>query len=398
MAKQLRIGVIGLGNMGLAHAQNLAAGKIPGAVVSAVCDADAARVEKVGAELNVKQFSSNVELLSSGSVDAILIAVPHYDHVPIAMDAFEKDIHVMCEKPIAVSVTDARRVNAAFAKASARNPDLRFGIMFQVRTNAMYKKLRELILDGELGNITRITCVVTNWFRSNTYYASGGWRATWKGEGGGVLINQCPHNLDILQWVTGLMPHRITAVGTVGKFHPIEVEDEISAILEFSNGAVGQFVTTTGEYPGTNRLEIAGDRGKIVAEGGKLTFNRTRQSVSQINQTTPESFPSPQVWSMDIPVGPINESHNEVLSRFVDVIHKGLPATDLIAQGIEGVSGLEIGNAMLMSALTRQPVNIPVDGPAYDQFILDMHAKHGGKKRTSSVTPAQTDMASSFSR
>jgi len=258
----------------------------------------AAKFEAAPGGRRVGRFNRYQDLVRSGDVDAVLIATPHFQHHEVALAAFDAGLHVLCEKPIAVSVKQARALN----DAAARKPQLKFGLMYQMRAVPLYRKLRELIADGELGALSRITWLVTDWFRTWTYYASGGWRATWAGEGGGVLINQCQHNLDLLQWLTGLFPSRITAVGFVGKTHPIEVEDEISAILEYPGGAVGHFITTTGEAPGTNRLEVVGERGKIVAEAAKLTFTRTRKNVREVRESSKEMFATPETWTIDIPV------------------------------------------------------------------------------------------------
>ena len=387
----VRVGVIGLGNMGSHHARYLAAGTVAGATLGGVCDVDPARL--AAAPAGVPRFASHADLLAAGAVDAVIVAVPHYDHVPITVAAFDAGLHVLCEKPVAVSVAAARRVNAA----AARVPHLRFGVMFNQRTNPLYQKLRDLVTTGELGEVTRITWIATDWFRTWAYYASGGWRATWAGEGGGVLINQCPHNLDLLQWVPGgLMPSRVTAVATLGKTHPIEVEDEVSAILEYPTGAVGHFITTTGEAPGTNRLEIAGDRGKVVAEGGKLLFRRARHSVRHTRETSPLSFASPETWDFEVPIGPrVPDEHAAMTQNFVDAITKGTP---MLGPGTDGVRGLEIGNAMLLAGLTRTPVDLPVDGERYDAFLNGLAEKYGGRKTLATTAGGPVDLAGSHSK
>jgi predicted dehydrogenase len=388
----VRIGVIGLGNMGTLHAAYLSAGAVEGAKLGALCDIDAEKLARLADKYDVPRFTNHREMFNSGSIDAVIIVTPHYDHPPIALDAFAKNIHVLSEKPIAVSVNAARKLN----EAAAGYPHLKFGVMFNQRSRGIYQKLRDIIAQGELGEITRITWLITDWFRSWTYYASGGWRATWAGEGGGVLINQCPHNLDLLQWIPNLMPSRITAIAGLGKTHPIEVEDEVSAILEYANGAIGHFVTTTGEAPGTNRLEIVGDRGKIVAEGGKLLFRRTRQSVREIRERTPLSFPSVEVWDCEIPFAPaIPEEHRLITQNFVDAIRLDKP---LLSPGVEGVKGLEIGNAMLMSGVTRQPVDLPLDGEKYDAFLKELTQKYSGRKTLTTQTGTQVDMSASFAK
>jgi predicted dehydrogenase len=386
----VRVGVVGLGNMGSSHAAYLAAGGVTGATLAAVCDLDPARRAATAAKSGATAFATHAEMLASGAVDAVIVAVPHYDHVPITLAAFDAGVHVLCEKPVAVSVSAARRVNAA----AARVPDVKFGVMFNQRTNPMYQKLRELVVDGELGEVTRVSWIITDWFRTWTYYASGGWRATWAGEGGGVLINQCPHNLDLIQWIPGgMMPSRVTAVASIGKTHPIEVEDEVSAILEYPSGAIGHFVTTTGEAPGTNRLEICGDRGRVVAEGGKLLFRRARRSVREVRERSPLSFAPVETWDCEIPYGErVTDEHKAMTQNFVNAITKGTP---MLGPGVEGVRGLEIGNAMLLAGLTREPVELPIDGDRYDAFLLELGQRYAGRKTLATAATGPVDLAGS---
>lgn len=385
---KVRVGVIGLGNMGLYHAQYM--NSVEGAILSAVCDVDPARVDRASkGSSDVAGFSQWQDLVNSGKCDAILIATPHFQHCEISRAAFAKGIHVMTEKPVAVSVHDARRTNDAHAKV----PHLKYAIMYQTRTNHLYVKIRELIADGELGELTRITWIDTDWLRTWAYYASSSWRATWTGEGGGCLINQCPHNLDLFQWLIGMMPNRITAIAAIAKKHPIETEDEVSAILEFPNGAIGHFITSTGEAPGTNRLEICGDRGKLVAERGKLTFYRNRKSVKDVLQNSPDPFAHVEAWESDIAYKTNKpEGHKVMMQNFINAILKNEP---LIAPGEEGVKGLELGNGMLLAGVTRTPVDLPLDGERYEQFLKEMAARYGGKK-TLQVKASVADIASSF--
>ena len=398
MSKTIRIGVIGIGNMGRGHCDSIGRGAIAGATLAAVCDVDPDVAARSSAHLGVPSFASHNAMLAGGGVDAVIVSVPHYDHAPICLDAFAHGVHVMSEKPVAVSVTAARKVNAGYADALKTQPSLKFGIMFQARTNPVFKRVRGLLAEGELGAVTRVTWISTQWFRSWTYYASGGWRATWRGEGGGVLINQCPHHMDVLQWALGMMPSRVTAVGSIGKHHPIEVEDEVTAILEYPNGATGTFTTTTAEFPGTNRLEIAGDRGRIVAEEGAIRFHRTRESVSEVNEHSPRSFPSIETWRIDVPVDAGEERHAAVLQDWVDAIRDDRPNDTLIAPGTDGIRGLELGNAILMAALTRTPVDLPVDGEAFDRFIDDMARQHGGRKTIAPRAAVAESFENSFAR
>lgn len=388
---KVRIGVIGLGNMGSHHVSYM--DSLDGAVLSAVCDADAGRAEKVAQSFGkIATFTKYEDLLNSGTCDAILIATPHYQHPVITDAAFAKGLHVLCEKPVAVRVGDARRTNELHKKY----PNLKYALMFQSRTSPLFLKIKQLIDEGELGAISRITWIANNWFRTWTYFAMGGWRGTWAGEGGGVLINQNPHNLDLLQWLPGMMPQRITAIASLGKYHPIEVEDEISAILEYPSGAIGHFISGTGEYPGTDRLEIAGDRGRMVSERGTIKLYQTRKSVKQVRETSKEAFAHIDVWEIDVPVPTARaESHKGVTQNFVNAILNNEP---LIAPGEEGVRGLEIGNAMLLAGVTREAVTLPLDAGAYDSLLKDLEKKYSGKKKVVAPVDAVADIHASFIR
>jgi predicted dehydrogenase len=394
-SQQVRFGVIGTGGMGSFHISYLQ--KMADAKLTAVCDTDATKVEKV-APAGVAKFTSTEAMLKSGEVDAVLIATPHPFHPDATIAALDHGVSVLCEKPVAISITQARAMNAAAEKAAAKNPKVKYGVMLNQRTIGLYRKLRELIADGELGDISRVSWIMTDWFRPWAYYASGGWRATWKGEGGGVLINQCPHNLDLLLWTTGLTPSRISAVGFVGKTHPIEVEDEISAILEYPNGAIGHFITTTGEAPGTNRLEIVGDRGRMVVENGKLLWTRTRRGVKETRETIKEAFHRMETWEIDLtPTAPKDPEnlHRAITENFAKAILKD---EAMIAPGVDGSKALELGNAMQMAALTRKPVDLPLDGAAFDAFHVEMNKQYGGKKKLATVEPTAADLSASFSK
>jgi predicted dehydrogenase len=387
----IRMGVIGVGNMGIHHLGYM--NQVEGAMLAAACDVDPKRLELARERVpGVPVFSHYRDLFDSNLVDAILIATPHYPHPDIMLEAFDREIHVLCEKPVAVTVGRARKMN----QAAARKPHLKFGAMFMMRTAGMFSKIREIVASGELGQITRLTWIATDWFRSWAYYASGGWRATWDGEGGGVLLNQCPHNLDQICWILGgMMPNRVTAVAHIGKTHPIEVEDEVSAILEYPNGAIGHFTTTTGEAPGSNRLEIAGDRGNLIMDRGKLLLRRTATTVSEYNRTTRERFKPPQVTEeqVAVPADPPDQ-HRAITQNFVNAILKDEP---LIAPGVEGIRGLELGNAMLMSGIQRRPVELPLDAEEYERFLEELTAKYSGRKTLQAHgQEAVVDMSSSF--
>ncbi|MDO3410950.1 Gfo/Idh/MocA family oxidoreductase [Saccharibacillus sp. CPCC 101409] len=360
--EKVRFGIIGIGNMGTSHAKSLT-GRIEGAVLTAVCDMREQRLEWAERELpaEVKRYADAAEMMGSGEIDAVLIATPHYDHPTLAVEAFQHGLHVLIEKPAGVYTKAVRQMNEAAAKAAEQS--LVFGIMYNQRTNPLYRKLRELIQSGELGEIRRTNWIITNWYRSQSYYDSGGWRATWEGEGGGVLLNQDPHQLDLWQWATGMMPKRIRAFCSFGKYRKIEVEDDVTAYAEYENGATGLFVTTVGEAPGTNRFEITGDNGKIVVEDDKLTFWRLRTPEPEFNATYTGGFGQPECWKCEIPVGGGGgEQHEGILRNFTNAVLHG---EALIAPGEEGIRGLTLSNAMHLSSWTDDWVELPIDEEAY---------------------------------
>jgi predicted dehydrogenase len=370
----VRIGIIGVGGMGSHHARYLQEGKVSRARLAAICDIDPARLK---AFKDVRGYASSDELIASGEVDAVLIATPHYGHTTIGIAALKAGLHVLVEKPISVHKADCERLIAAYRKRPRKSQV--FSAMFNQRTSPHFARLRKLIQDGELGEIRRTNWIITNWFRTQAYYNSGGWRATWAGEGGGVLLNQCPHNLDLFQWICG-MPSTVHAFCGFGKHHAIEVEDEVTAYLEYPNGATGVFITSTGEAPGTNRLEITGDRGKIILEDGAIKFTRNEIPSNVFLKTSPTGFSTPPVWHVDIPVGGTATQHPGITQNFVNAI---LDHTPLLAPAVEGIHSVELGNAMVLSALTGRKVDIPMSGAAYERVLKKLMATSKIKKAAS---------------
>ena len=388
---QVKLGIVGIGNMGTAHANNLVAGKIKGLQLAAVCDL---RPDRLAEFPQIPGFTDSREMIRSGKVDAVLIATPHYDHTTIGIDALGQGLHVLVEKPLSVHRADCDRLIAAYE--ARPNPDQVFCAMFNQRTDPHYIKVRELIQSGELGTVRRITWNITNWFRPYAYYASGGWRATWAGEGGGVLLNQCPHNLDLWQWMFG-KPDAIRAWCRLGFHHDnIEVEDDVTAYLEYDHGCSGVFITSTGEAPGSNRLEVAADRGKLVIggdAGSGLKFTRNEVPTPEFSRTTKGSFSRPATWDVSIPVNGHGGQHNEILQNFADAILQGKP---LIAPAVEGVHSVEMANAMLYSSFTGQTVRLPIDGPAYEKHLQKLIADSSLKKKVEEAGPA-SDFSKSHS-
>lgn len=367
--KTLNIGIVGIGNMGQAHARSIRSGLVPRCHLAAVCDSGPSASERFP---DIPCFSTVRDLVHSGTVDAVIVATPHFSHTTVGVEALQAGLHVLVEKPISVHKADCERLIAA-----RRSSDQVFAAMFNMRTQPIYRKLRQLIQTGELGTLRRVQWTVTNWFRSNAYYASGSWRATWSGEGGGVLLNQCPHQLDLWQWLFG-MPQKIHAFCQMGRYHDIAVEDDVTAYLEYANGMTGLFVTSTGESPGTNRLEIAAERGRVVLEDGKLLFNRTEIPVSEHSRTTREFMQGPPVWNVEVPLETAANQHVEILQNFAAAILDGAP---LIAPGEEGIRSVELANAMLYSTFTASPVNLPLDSAAYEQALQERILTETGTNR-----------------
>lgn len=363
----LRIGVLGVGNMGRGHALRFAEGRISHAALAAVCDADPKRLEDYGPD--VATFTDPAALLRSGRVDAVVIATPHPSHADLTVAALKAGLHVLVEKPIAVHKAEAQRM----IRAHARRKRQVFAAMFNQRTDPAYQRMRDLVAGGELGAVQRVNWIITDWFRTHAYYQSGAWRATWRGEGGGVLMNQCPHNLDLMVWIAG-MPSRVRGFCRLGRYHPIEVEDDVTAYLEYPGGASGVFVTTTGEAPGTNRLEIAGTRGRLVFENNLLSIARNAQPSDAFSRTSTERFSTPAVTREEIALPDRGPQHLGILQNFVASIRG---EAQLLAPAAEGLHSLELANAILLSSLTNRTVDLPLDAAAYERRLKSLMRRSG---------------------
>ena len=382
---KVRLGLIGLGNIGQHHFSYLTAGKVSRAELVAVSDAVASKLERYKP---LKTFTDAEELIRSGLVDAVIIATPHYQHTSLGITALQHGLHVMVEKPISAHKADAERLIAAHKK----NPKVVFAGMFQLRTEQRYVRIRKLIQSGELGEVVRMSWIMTDWFRTEAYYASGGWRATWKGEGGGVLLNQCLHNLDAMQWLLG-MPARVRGFCQLGRFHNIEVEDNVSAYLEYPNRATGTFVSSTGEAPGTNRFEIVGTRGKLLLEADQISFTRNDADMIEFSRTARLGFAKPEVWQVHIPFEHVPNTHAILMQNFVNAILDGEP---LIAPGEEGIHSVELANVILYSSLIGQTVELPMDSSAYEQKLNELIAASRTQKKV--VEVVGEDFTKSFRR
>lgn len=383
--KSVRIGIIGTGNIGKHHAGYLLEGKVARCQLTAVCSTSPDKLADYAAK-GVKIFGDAMELIRSKAVDAVIIATPHYQHTTLGIAAFEVGLHLMVEKPISAHKADAEKLIAAHRL----NPKLAFGGMFQLRVEPRYEKIRALIRGGDLGEIVRVNWVNTDWFRGEAYYASSAWRATWKGEGGGVLLNQCLHNLDVLQWLLG-MPARTRGFCQLGRFHQIEVEDNVTAYLEWANGATGVFVSSTGEAPGANRFEIVGTRGTLVLENGKLMFTRNAADMIEFSRTAKTGFSKPDATTGEVPFTNATVPHATLMQNFVNAI---LDGEKLIAPGVDGIHSVELANAMVFSSLTKETVELPMSSAAWEAKLNQLIAESKLEKKVMQVEAS--DFASSF--
>ena len=348
--EKLRVGIIGVGNIGSAHAHAIFEGLVPNMSLRALCDTDAdvrARLEREYAGVPV--FAAHGELIESGEVDAVIIATPHYYHPPIAIDAFDAGLHVLTEKPAGVDCASVREMCEA-----ARESGKTFGVMFNQRANKLFSEAKRIMDSGELGELVRVVWIITNWYRKQEYYDSGDWRATWSGEGGGVLINQAPHNLDLWQWICG-MPEKLRAECYVAKHHNIEVEDDATIFAEYANGASATFITSTGDYPGTNRLEITGSAGKLVLENKKLTHYKLAMDEREYRRTGKGVKNEIEIAEMQ---DEKYNCHRIILENFADAVLTGAP---LIASGYDAIRELELSNAAYLSAWTDRKITLPAD-------------------------------------
>lgn len=362
--KKVRVGILGLGVEGKLYAEDIAGGKVKNMELAAVYNRSEKGREWASEKLpsSVRIYGDAEELMKDSSVDAIIITLPHYLHPEYAAKAFSHHLHVLTDKPAGVYTEQILPMNQA-----AADSDRVFGIMWNVRADPLYRKVKEFMESGALGEVRRVVWEVTAWYRTQKYYDSADWRATWKGEGGGVLMNQCPHNLDILQWIFG-MPVSVRAFCKYGNHRNIEVENDATAYMEFENGATGVFITSTHECPGTNRLEVSGDNGKLLIENGKITFYRLTVPEQKFNEYCGTLFDEPKWEEIDIlPDKKEKEGYILILENFADAILSGTP---LIAPGEEGIREAMLCNAIQMSDWTGEILNpLTLDGKRFKEIL-----------------------------
>ncbi len=387
MDKKIKLGIIGVGNMGSGHATNIWNGHCPDFELVAVADVKPARLRWIKENLSdqIVFFEKPIEMLESGMIDACLVATPHYDHPKYAVECLKRGIHVMVEKPAGVYTKQVQEMN----EEAKKHPDVVFGMMFNQRTNCVYRKMRELVCSGVYGNIRRTNWLITNWYRPQAYYDSGDWRATWFGEGGGVLLNQCPHQLDLWQWICG-MPVKVQAHLHYGKWHDIEVEDDVTAYVEYANGATGVFITSTGDAFGSNRFEIQMDKAKLVVENDVLKIWEYEMTEQEFSKTNTMPFGSIPVHEVPVETDGLNPQHDGVLNAWGGAILRGTP---LVADGSEGMNGLMLSNAMHLSSFTGKAVELPFDE---DVYYEELKKRIATSRRKTNVKEAFTDTASTY--
>lgn len=359
---KIRYGIIGLGNQGTNYAIKIFdGGKARDAVVTAMCDINPAKIDAMKAKCankEVQYFTDYRQMLDSGLCDAVLVEVPHYQHPEMVTECLERGINVICDKPAGVYTKQVREMNAVADKSEAK-----FAMMFNQRTNCLYRKMREIVREGGIGELQRVTWIITDWYRTQQYYDSGSWRATWEGEGGGVLINQCPHQIDLVQWVVGELPVAVNGFCQYGKWHDIEVEDEVTAYFRYKNGATGVFITTTGETPGTNRFEISGTGGKLVCENGTLIWHKNDVDSAEWSRTSKEGFKKPPKQVIEVETDGQNPQHAGIISNFTAAL---LGRELMFVDGKEGIAGVELMNAIELSGWNNgETVTLPIDEERY---------------------------------
>ena len=384
---KIRYGIIGVGNQGSYYARLFKENKVTNGVLVAVCDINESKLDNLKLLFNdeIKYFNNHNSLLDSNLCDAVIIVTPHYFHPSIAIDFLKKDVSVILDKPAGVYTKQVKEMNEV-----SKNSKAKFTMMFNQRTNSVYRKMKEMIDNKEIGELQRVAWIITDWFRTESYYRNGSWRATWKGEGGGVLINQCPHQLDLLQWIVGL-PKKVNAFCHYGKWHDIEVEDDVTAYLEFSNGATGVFVTTTGEAPGSNRFEVSGSKGKLICENDTLLFYKNELDNIKVCKESSKGFDTPKVEIIKVETDNKNEQHLGIINNFTNSL---LGLEEQFVDGKEGINNVELMNAIELSGFRNgESVSLPVNE---EEYLLELNKRRSSSKFKESNDDVVMDTSNSF--
>lgn len=386
---KIRYGIIGAGNQGNNYTNRFKDGEIKNGVLAAVCDNNPVKLDASKKNLDgfdVQFFDEYKTMLDSGCIDAVLVETPHYQHPEIVMECLKRGLHVICDKPAGVYTKQVREMNEV-----AKTSNARFAMMFNQRTNCVYRKMREIIADGGIGELQRVNWIITDWYRTQFYYDSGSWRATWEGEGGGVLINQCPHQIDLVQWIVGEMPVAVRGFCGYGRWHDIEVEDEVTAYFRYANGATGVFITTTGETPGTNRLEISGTKGKLLCEGEKLVWYKNAVDSQQFSKTSQNGFIKPECEIIEVETDGRNPQHPGIINNFTNAI---LGLEEQFVQGEEGIHGVELMNAIELSGWNNgEEITLPIDE---NRYVKELNAHRATSRLKEGNDNLVADMDNTF--
>ncbi len=371
--EKVRFGIIGVGNMGSGHLRNLVNNKIKNGIVTAIADIDSSKLDNAKEIIKndnpyalnaINFYNSGDELIAAKTCDVVIVAIPHYFHPEYAIKALKNGMNAIVEKPAGVYTLQVEEM----LEEAEKHPELKLGIMFNQRTNPAFKLMKKMIADGELGEIKRLNWIITSWYRNQLYYNSGGWRATWEGEGGGVLYNQAPHNIDLFQWIPDMMPNKVRAFCHFGKWHDIEVEDDVTAYFEYPNGATGVFITTTADAPGTNRFEVTGDKGTLIFDNGKVTFKKLDTPISKHLVEADTPFGTPKCEVIELTPEGENTQHVGILNNFADAV---LGIEELYAPAADGIKGVTLANAMLLSTWTNETIDLPFDGKKFYDLLQD---------------------------
>jgi len=372
--EQVKLAVIGTGEMAAHHFESIVTNQ--NVQLVGICDTNRERANAAGSNRNVPVYYDYHELLERSGAGAVVIATPHFSHTPISIGALRRGIHVLVEKPIAAEARDATAMIGAYNTGRFHYPTLVFATNFVLRARDLWQRVRQIVAQGAIGRLMRATWVVTDWFRTQAYFDSADWRATWRGEGGGLLLNQAVHNLDLYHWLFGL-PSRVRGFASLGKYHDIEVEDEVTVLFEHENGMLGHLIASTAESPGTNRLEVVGELGRIVVEDERVTFDENQSATSEVISSSTDRFATiPSKRSVVDLRHRGDPDYKRIFDNFIDAIQFG---EELIAPAVEGHASVSLANAITMSSLREKSIELPLDEEEYHELLNGLIGDLDGK-------------------
>lgn len=374
--KQVRAALVGFGGMGSKYAAMIRDGQIDGMVLTGVCCRNARGQQILREEYPAAAIYENVEdtLAHADDFDAVIIVTPHTSHVEIARQMVAAGKHVLLDKPAGVYARQVREL-----KEQADRAGVAFGMIFNNRVNPAFMKARELLQSGAVGTPVRAVWVCNTWFRTQAYHKSAPWRSSWNGECGGLLINQSQHYLDLWLWLLG-MPDAVYADLSFGRYAPITVDDAVDMQLLYNNGLHGTFISSTGEAPGTNRLEIWGEKGRLCVEctdfGGRVILDENEISTTRFAEENTDIYAQLPHHTREFPVQENPELYQTVLRGFCDHLRKGAP---MIADGTDGLRAVELTNAAYVSGWMERKVRLPLDDTVFEELLhKKMEEEQGG--------------------